>query len=75
MSKTKLVLTILTVTFAAPLGLAANGSAGKKTVTYEKAWKICLAELNKENILGTTTQANDRYVRIEGCMMRYGYRA
>ena len=75
MSKTKFVFTLLAVTFAAPLGLADTASAAQKKVTYEQAWKICLGELNKENVYGTGIQANDRYVRIEGCMMRYGYRA
>ena len=75
MSKTKIVLTLLAVTFAAPLVLTDTASAAQKKVTYEQAWKICLDELNKENVYGTGIQANDRYVRIEGCMMRYGYRA
>jgi hypothetical protein len=74
MSKTKFVLTLL-ATFAAPLGLADTASATQKKVTYKQAWKICFDELNKENVPGTMTMANDRYVRIEGCMMRYGYRA
>ena len=75
MSKTKFVFTLLAVTFAAPLGLADTASAVQKKVTYEHAWKICLGELNKENVPGTGLMANERYVRIEGCMMRYGYRA
>jgi len=75
MSKTKIVLTLLAVTFAAPLGLADKASAAQKKVTYEQAWKICLDDLNKENVPGTMSMANDRYIRIEGCMMRYGYRA
>jgi hypothetical protein len=75
MSKSKIVLTLLAVTFAAPLGLADKASAAQKKVTYDQAWKICLDELNKENVYGTGLMANDRYVRIEGCMMRYGYRA
>jgi hypothetical protein len=75
MSKTKIVLTFLAVTFAAPLGLTDTASASQKKITYEQAWKICLDELNKENVYTTMNMANDRYVRIEGCMMRYGYRA
>jgi hypothetical protein len=75
MSRTKIILTLLAVTFAPPLGLADKASAAKKKVTYEQAWKICLDELNKENVYGVGLMANDRYVRIEGCMMRYGYRA
>ena len=75
MSKTKFVLTLVAVTFAAPLGLVEPASAAQKKVTYEQAWKICLDELNKENVPGTGLMANERYVRIEGCMMRYGYRA
>jgi hypothetical protein len=75
MSRAKIVLTLLAVTFAAPLGLADTASAAQKKVTYEQAWKICLDELNKENVPGTGAQANERYVRVEGCMMRYGYRA
>jgi hypothetical protein len=75
MSKTKIALTLLAVTFAAPLGLADKASAAQKKVTYEQAWKLCLDELNKENVYGTMLMANDRYVRIEGCMMGYGYRS
>ena len=48
MPKAKIVLTLLAVTFAAPLGLADTASAAQKKVTYEQAWKICLDELNKE---------------------------
>ena len=59
MSKTKIVLTLLAVTFAAPLGLADKASAAQKKVTYEQAWKICLDELNKENVYGTGLMAND----------------
>ncbi len=35
----------------------------------------CRDELNKENVSGTGAQANERYVRVEGCMRRYGYQA
>jgi hypothetical protein len=52
MSRTKIILTLLAVTFAPPLGLADKASAAKKKVTYEQAWKICLDELNKENVYG-----------------------
>lgn len=75
MSKTKIVVTLLAVMFATPLSIADKASAAQKKVTYEQAWKMCLDELNKENVYGTGLMANDRYVRIEGCMMRHGYRA
>jgi len=52
MSKPKFVLTLLAVTFAAPLGLADTASAAQEKVTYAQAWKLCLDELNKENVPG-----------------------
>jgi len=39
MSKPKFVLTLLAVTFAAPLGLADTASAAQEKVTYAQAWK------------------------------------
>jgi hypothetical protein len=52
-----------------------QGVSCPKKVTHEQAWKICLDELNKENVPVAIYAANERYVRIEGRMMRYGYRA
>ena len=72
----KLVLAaIVAFGIAGALGFAGDASAAtKKKVTYEQAWKLCKAELDKEKI-PTTTDAgtNERYLRGGACMKKYGY--
>jgi len=72
MSKRRMLIAFLAVTLATPLGDAA--SAAKKKVTYDEAWKLCKAELDKSGAPGTGTQANERHTRGAGCMKKYGYR-
>jgi hypothetical protein len=50
-------------------------SAAKKPkkVSYEEAWALCKAELDREKIPGPMT-SNDRYLRGGACMARHGYR-
>lgn len=73
-AKTKLFVTLAAVALAAALGFTADASAAtkKKKVTYEQAWKLCKAQLDKEQIPGTTT-SNERYLRGGACMKNYGY--
>ena len=72
MSKRRMLIAFLAVTLATPLVDAA--SAAKKKVTYDEAWKLCKAELDKSGAPGTGTQANERHTRGAGCMRKYGYR-
>ena len=74
MSKIKMLTALLAITLAAPLGFVDTASAAKKKVTYDQAWQMCKAELDKSGAWGTGTQANERHTRGAGCMRRYGYR-
>jgi len=69
----KALVALVAVGAAAALGVTGSASAGtKKKVTYEQAWKLCKAELDKEKIPVTTT-SNERFLRGGACMKRYGY--
>jgi hypothetical protein len=46
----------------------------KKKVTYDEAWKLCKAELDKSGAPGTGISANERHTRGAGCMQKYGYK-
>ncbi|MGA7345585.1 MAG: hypothetical protein WBY01_08485 [Pseudolabrys sp.] len=74
MSKRKLLIAFLAVTLAAPLGFVDAASAAKKKVTYDEAWKLCKAELDKSGAVGTSINPNERHTRGAGCMKKYGYR-
>ena len=73
-SKNKIFVTIVTIAVVTALGFTADASAAtkKKKVTYEQAWKLCKAQLDKEKIPGTQT-SNERYMRGGTCMKNYGY--
>jgi hypothetical protein len=74
MPKSKMFIAFLAVTLAAPLGFVDTASAAKKKVTYDQAWKLCKAELDKSGAWGTGLAANERHTRGSGCMRKYGYR-
>jgi hypothetical protein len=74
MSKRKLLIAFLAVTLAAPLGFVDAASAAKKKITYDEAWKLCKAELDKSGAPGTGISANERHTRGAGCMQKYGYK-
>jgi hypothetical protein len=44
-------------------------------VTYDQAWAICKAKMDKAGVPGTGLQANERYVRGANCMKSYGYKS
>lgn len=51
-----------------------NASAAtKKKLTYEEAWAYCKNKLDKEKTYGTTTMANERFLRGGACMKHFGY--
>ena len=71
--KKKALVALVAVGVAGAMGFAGNASAAtKKKVTYEQAWKLCKAQLDKENLPATTT-SNERYLRGGACMKKYGY--
>ena len=79
MSKERVVPVVKggTVAFVA-LGLALSvagyaSAATKKKVTFEKAWKLCKAELDRDKIPATSAMSNERFIRGGACMKRYGY--
>jgi|GEM_PF-415459 hypothetical protein len=73
-SKSKMFIAFLAVTLAAPLGFVDTASAAKKKVTYDEAWRLCKAQLDKSGAFGTGLAANERHTRGAGCMRKYGYR-
>lgn len=73
MSRNRILISLLAITLAAPLGFVGAASAAKK-LTYEQAWKVCKDKLDKAGAYGTSTQANERYTRGAGCMKKYGYK-
>jgi hypothetical protein len=74
MSKSKMFIAFLAVALAAPLGFVDTASAAKKKVTYDEAWRLCKAQLDKSGAFGTGLAANERHTRGAGCMRKYGYR-
>jgi hypothetical protein len=67
----KIATGLFVATFA--MASAADSAGAKQKISYEKAWQICKARLDKEKIPGTTT-SNDRYLRGGACMAHLGYR-
>src|SRR5262249_29533773 len=66
-------IALLAVTFAAPLGFADNASAAKK-LTYDQAWAVCNAKMDKAGVYGTGLQANVRDSVGAGWMGEFGLR-
>ncbi|MGC1698950.1 MAG: hypothetical protein WA796_09540, partial [Pseudolabrys sp.] len=61
MSKRRMLIAFLAVTLATPLGFVDAASAAKKKITYDEAWKLCKAELDKSGAPGTGISANERH--------------
>ena len=74
MSKITMLIAFLAVTLAIPLSFVDAASAAQKKVTYDEAWKLCKAELDKSGAPGTGLSANERHTRGAGCMRKYGYK-
>jgi len=72
---TKTILAIVTaVSIAAVFATTDTAAAAKKKkVSFEQAWKLCKAQLDREKIPTTTGQSNERYIRGGACMKKYGY--
>ncbi|MGB8305904.1 MAG: hypothetical protein WCE36_18825 [Pseudolabrys sp.] len=73
MSKRRMLIAFLAVTLATPLALSTPRLLPKK-ITYDEAWKLCKAELDKSGAPGTGISANERHTRGAGCMQKYGYK-
>jgi hypothetical protein len=56
--------------FAMPT--VASAQQKQKKVSYEQAWKLCKAALDKEGP-ATPLNTNDRYIRGGACMAKFGY--
>ena len=73
MRTSNLVHAAVIVTVAAALGAVQPAAAKTKPKpTYEEAWSLCTAQLNKNHILGN--EAGQRYAAGAACMLHYGYR-
>jgi hypothetical protein len=73
---TKIALAVLTASLVAATFTASDNAfaATKKKVSFEQAWKLCKAELDKDKIPTTTgSNMNERYIRGGACMKKYGY--
>jgi len=66
------ILTCLGAVAIAGSCLGTAAAAPPKKVSYEGAWKLCKAELDRDKTPGVLT-SNDRYLRGGACMKRYGY--
>ena len=71
--KYTLFVTLLAATAAGFAFVDSASAASKKKVSFEKAWQLCKAELDKDKIPTTTGQSNERYIRGGACMKKYGY--
>ena len=72
--KRKLFATLLAIMTVVGFVFSDNASAAsKKKVSFEQAWKLCKAELDKDKIPNTSGMANERYIRGGACMKKYGY--
>ena len=74
MLKRNMLIPFLAFILVTPLGFVDAASAAKKKVTYDQAWKLCKAELDKSGAPGTGISANERHTRGAGCMQKYGYK-
>jgi hypothetical protein len=73
MRTSNLVHAAVIATVAAALGAVQPAAAKTKPKpTYEEAWKICQAEVDRSKIL--RADAGQRYAAGGACMHRYGYR-
>lgn len=70
---TKMLVGLLATTIAVTLANGASAAKREKRVSFEQAWALCKAELDREKIPGPGI-SNDRYIRGGACMARYGYR-
>jgi hypothetical protein len=59
------------IAFGAAQSAVAETNEAKKP-TYEEAWSLCTAQLNRNHILGN--EAGQRYAAGAACMLHYGYR-
>jgi hypothetical protein len=57
----------------AVVSLGSASAATKKKLTYDEAWAYCKNKLDKEKTPGTTTMANERFLRGGACMKHFGY--
>ena len=72
--KSSQTIPIALLAVAVALGCSDNAlAASKKKVTFEQAWKLCKAELDKDKIPATSTMSNERFIRGGACMKKYGY--
>ena len=73
MTKTMLAVFSVVVIGAAFTMADTVSAASKNKVSFERAWKLCKAELDRDKIPNTTGQSNERYIRGGACMKKYGY--
>jgi hypothetical protein len=59
------------IAFGAVQSAVAKTKEAKKP-TYEEAWALCTAQLNRNHIL--VNEAGQRYAAGAACMLHYGYR-
>jgi hypothetical protein len=75
LAMTKSILAILMAVAASAIFTLADSAsaASKKKVSFEQAWKLCKAELDRDKVPNTTGQSNERYIRGGACMKKHGY--
>lgn len=70
---TKMLAGLFAIAIAITWASGASAAKREKTISFERAWTLCKAELDREKIPGPGI-SNDRYIRGGACMARYGYR-
>jgi hypothetical protein len=65
---------LIAVTVVTMVGMTHSAFANKikKKLTYEEAWTLCTAELDRSNVL--KVEPGQRYAAGAACMLRHGYR-
>lgn len=66
-----LIIASVAIALCAAQSAVAKTKEAKKP-TYEEAWTLCTAQLNRNHILGN--EAGQRYAAGAACMLHHGYR-
>ena len=72
MPKSFFAAAISAIVLLASVDPAAAQQQKKKKLSYEEAWKLCAAEINKAQV--PTDQPGSRQAAGAGCMKKYGHK-
>jgi hypothetical protein len=72
MPKSYFVAAVSVIVLLASADIAAAQQQKKKKLSYEEAWKLCAAEINKAGV--PADQPGSRQAAGAGCMKKYGHK-